>query len=777
MATTSINKDQSNKSADDIALMSARDTDDEQGEEEGVINEMNESSESNEEGTSVIADSSEDSGNPTLPKDGKSQKDNKEEDYKPLLPIIEEKNWELADQWFENIQNKASAKKGLLEEQEILHKVCEYKAPLAVFQKILEIGGAEIAKIKGLYGETGLGYGKLPLHLACSYNNNLEVIQALIDAYPGGARTQDYDGNLPLHKAWACGGKNDWKVIQALINAYPKGARIQNKYGNLPLHNTCYSKNDLEVIQTLLDAYPEGVETRSSCGMLPLHWACWKKKNDLEVIQALMNAYPKGSRIQDNDGKLPLHYSCGQKNDLKVIQALMNAYHEGARVQDKYGKLPLHYACGQKNDLKVIQALMNAYPEGVEIRSRVSGKLPLHFACFSKIDLEVTQALIDAYPKSARIHDNDGKLPLHWACKEKNDLEVIQALINAYPKGSRIQDSVGRLPLHYACEEKNNLKVILELMFAYPEGARVQDKRGKLPLSLDFWKRNDLEVTQALIDAYPEVARIQDEWGTLPLLYACEKNLEPRLIRTLIDKYPEAMGMGGLTPFETSKEYDAGKHFQFVLQNDCYWEDEGSKDQAVLGERKLESCRKYMPPGVFVNAAMDNLDSRRFLEWLNKLSCNRKVVFSIMLNLYIHIAIVVSFSSATNQYLLESDPVKGWAISLIPLAVLMLLLELLQIWNYRKQKRSLSYFVDVWNWIEVTAMVLIIVMASRLIVEESIEFDSDRETTRELLMSTGFFILFAFISFLKKTFFPFSMFVGGLIHVSWLGTLLLFGFI
>ena len=64
---------------------------------------------------------------------------------------------------------------------------------------------------------------KLPLHYAAEKQAPLEVIKALVEAYPEGAKEKDEDQMLPLH--YAAQAQAPLEVIKALVEAYPEGAK------------------------------------------------------------------------------------------------------------------------------------------------------------------------------------------------------------------------------------------------------------------------------------------------------------------------------------------------------------------------------------------------------------------------------------------------------------------------------------------------------------------------------------------------------------------------
>lgn len=59
------------------------------------------------------------------------------------------------------------------------------------------------------------------------------------------------------------------EVVQALIAAYPTGAACGDNYACLPLHFAAWYSKTAGVFQTLLDSYPEGASCEDNGGRLP----------------------------------------------------------------------------------------------------------------------------------------------------------------------------------------------------------------------------------------------------------------------------------------------------------------------------------------------------------------------------------------------------------------------------------------------------------------------------------------------------------------------------
>ena len=193
-------------------------------------------------------------------------------------------------------------------------------------------------------------WGMLPLHEALSSRAPLQVIQALIDAYPEGARAASLGGGrLPLHRAAM--HQAPVEVVQALMDAYPEGAQMADSGGRLPLHWAAEMQAPVEVVFALLDAYPEGARTAGNGGRLPLHGAGGTPDSKVEVVQALLNAYPEGVRTQDNDGWLPLHLAAEGTAPVEVIRVLLEAYPEAVHIQNNEGQKPGRTSVGDGDDL------------------------------------------------------------------------------------------------------------------------------------------------------------------------------------------------------------------------------------------------------------------------------------------------------------------------------------------------------------------------------------------------------------------------------------------
>jgi ankyrin repeat protein len=111
--------------------------------------------------------------------------------------------------------------------------------------------------------------GFLPLHIAVGYKAPVEVVQALVGAYPAGAVETNKDGHLPLHYALVKRAAD--QSVTAVLCAHLSGAAAKDKSGNLPLHLAAKYEASAETVGALLAAHPS-VGLHSLPGVRPVTW-------------------------------------------------------------------------------------------------------------------------------------------------------------------------------------------------------------------------------------------------------------------------------------------------------------------------------------------------------------------------------------------------------------------------------------------------------------------------------------------------------------------------
>jgi len=94
----------------------------------------------------------------------------------------------------------------------------------------------------------------LPLHLACTYctSSSSAVLLHLLDLHPGAARSLDHKLQTPLHRA--CRSRASMEMVLALIEAYPDALFLDDWHRTRPLE---YAES---MHQRLSEPMPEVIE-------------------------------------------------------------------------------------------------------------------------------------------------------------------------------------------------------------------------------------------------------------------------------------------------------------------------------------------------------------------------------------------------------------------------------------------------------------------------------------------------------------------------------------
>jgi len=139
-----------------------------------------------------------------------------------------------------------------------LHEACANdNCPLEVVQAIVAAYQQGVVSYES-------AYQRLPLHIACRKNANVQVVRLLLEACAKGSVEPDALGRLPLHYALSNGAQDD--VVQLLLDTTPNAARGTDRRGWLPLHVACSVGASTKVIVMILQAYPEGAITLTNKG-------------------------------------------------------------------------------------------------------------------------------------------------------------------------------------------------------------------------------------------------------------------------------------------------------------------------------------------------------------------------------------------------------------------------------------------------------------------------------------------------------------------------------
>lgn len=240
----------------------------------------------------------------------------------------------------------------------------------------------------------------------------------------------------------------------------------------------------------------------------------------------------------------------------------------------------------------------------------------------------------------------------------------------------------------------------------------------------------------------------------------------------LIDAYPQGLGVmskKGYSPFGWDFDVSVGRHFteylQHIVATDVHSSGTKQSTQRMrkATHRLLGHCKNYAPLDILKNGMLNEsiLESKAMVRWLNELPCKKSVVCSMVFELYRHIMWIIIFIHTTWLHIEPDKQLERWQpLALLVLSFTFLIQELYQMFRFIRTNAGVSYWLDIWNWIDLATVFLVMASVAGFLRNDQ-SVNNDR-----LLMTTGFFQFILLISYLKKTFFPFSKFVSGIIKVS-----------
>lgn len=289
------------------------------------------------------------------------------------------------------------------------------------------------------------------------------------------------------------------------------------------------------------------------------------------------------------------------------------------------------------------------------------------------------------------------------------------------------------------------------------------------------YQHQQLDMIEALSSIESEAFKIQDNHGCLPLHNACrERTCSFEVIEALIMAYSAGLGVRSdiekHTPFGWDYNISLGAHFtdflQHIMEHDVHAS--GGKGSTIemrkSRHRLLCHCKNYIPLDVLKTGMLDEntLKSKAMIRWLNEMPCKRIVVCAMVFECYLHLAWIGTFLIATVSHLEDDEQLQGWEpIALLIFSVLFFIQEFFQLYRFVTTNSAIAYWLDLWNWIDLVTVGLVATSAIKFLQE-----DAD-VPSHSLLTTTGFFQFVLLVSYLKKTFFPFSKFVSGVIKIFW----------
>jgi ankyrin repeat protein len=365
-----------------------------------------------------------------------------------------------------------------------LHYACMRGSPAPVVQFLLKRDPTS-ARVR-------LPAGLLPLHLAFGAPQiQLEVVQSLVEAYPEGVKDKARsDGRLPVHMA--CTKNAPLAVVDFLVRHFPASVQQTMVDGLLPLHEALL-KGSGEIARFLLEQSPGPIREPLK-GLLPIHMTLLSKKAEVKnksTIEFMIGLYPESIRALDGQGRTLLHSASFNQAPADVVDFLLEAWPEAVRVVDQEGgRLAIHAACRGGKSVAVLERMIQVWPACLE-QPNSAGMLPLHECCSANPRLDFMQLLASKYPQALRTTDEKGFLPLHWSCRNRfTPPDVYLWLLKEYPESIRAKTVSGELPVHLVavptqCNAHRQRRVVQLLLRHWPE-AMQQERPSVSRLASEF---------------------------------------------------------------------------------------------------------------------------------------------------------------------------------------------------------------------------------------------------------------------------------------------------
>ncbi|KAJ5066572.1 ankyrin repeat-containing protein [Anaeramoeba ignava] len=340
--------------------------------------------------------------------------------------------------------------------------------------------------------------GNSPLHFALQIEeNSIEIVKLLISSGSKIKYSNNFD--TPLH--YACKYNHDKNVIQLLLN---NGAYIDGKNFETPLHLALFAENEPEIIKLLLESHAN--PNIKSHGKLPIGIAT-KSKNPEKYLRILLNYYADPNIYFKNEFKdeyiRPLDYVIKYLQNIEIAKLLQV---NGAKLQDSIENCQSYFVIASKTsqNIEFFQFLLDM---GFSVNS-VDQKKALYYAIKKKDEFEFVNFLVqngaNVYEKfyaafwGASLNTikllvekkvpftEDGRTAIKLACSRNlPDYEVIEFLIKSGASIKANREKHSNSCLSIACEKSNPKLLTLLLKL----GANPNEKHYIKPVDSAFSSR------------------------------------------------------------------------------------------------------------------------------------------------------------------------------------------------------------------------------------------------------------------------------------------------
>jgi len=199
------------------------------------------------------------------------------------------------------------------------------------------------------------------------FEEDWQSVIAEVECHPIGCETWSsqagfFDGDhearvLPIHVA--CSLRAPLEVVRALVEAYPECLSAkESSFKRLPIHAACMSSAPPEAIEYLARECVAGTSEPDMLGRLPIHYACSNGAPEA-VVRALLRVNPASMLYADCNGWLPLHVAVRSGASTEVVREMIRACPAAVAIKTKKKSTALGLAekVQTKNREEVIEML------------------------------------------------------------------------------------------------------------------------------------------------------------------------------------------------------------------------------------------------------------------------------------------------------------------------------------------------------------------------------------------------------------------------------------
>jgi ankyrin repeat protein len=451
-----------------------------------------------------------------------------------------------------------------------------------------------------LVQSTSTTSGATPLHMAVRFGRSMEVVQALVEAYPYALSTTTLASDeTPLH--WACQNTNlsyASAVIPYLLQHIGVNLLATNQRGETSLHillqfhrqassssssssssPTTPSSNStparhvrastrmfLSILQIILDrdSTKTIIQIPDVLGRVPLHLALSFGCYPLEVIQVLVQERPQTLWVRDLSGFTPLHRACLYPAHLEILQYVLrvkvNSTSHGSSSSS-------HVMTTKKNTLKSMVAspsMSNNHQQPQEVVDVIKMNKTSEADGASYDDDSTNRTASITSPSSTPPSSPSTLSASSSTSPARSTVQITSAVFSSgalqapidlqTSDDSSSNDAVENHILASDASSPSKLSSIFRkteevegVHHATPSPPtplmRLPTRSGALPVHVacEFW--TSLAVVRTLVEQDRQALGLVDDQGCTPLHLACASRAPYDMLQYLVEQYPEALLM------------------------------------------------------------------------------------------------------------------------------------------------------------------------------------------------------------------------------------------